>query len=113
MCFQVLIFSLLHLQVCKDGHITGKWCSQPLLNKRMHSGDFLICSTILTSGNNYGKMELWASMLHLKFPSPKQFHGIQGNYLVPTIDAYWKRHQEELLRQMQNDAVIVMGMLVF
>ena len=58
-------------------------------------------------------MELWASMLHLKFPSPKQFHGIQGNYLVPTIDAYWKRHQEELLRQMQNDAVIVMGMLVF
>ncbi|KAK7481144.1 hypothetical protein BaRGS_00027577 [Batillaria attramentaria] len=27
---------------CDAGHLTHKWCSQPILNRRMHSGDFLI-----------------------------------------------------------------------
>ncbi|XP_060591591.1 uncharacterized protein LOC132746454 [Ruditapes philippinarum] len=60
--------SALYLKwVCQSGHVSMSWCSQPVLNKRLHSGDFLICASILMSGNNYGKLALWAEMMHLKF----------------------------------------------
>ncbi|XP_052212218.1 uncharacterized protein LOC127831282 [Dreissena polymorpha] len=97
------------IQVCDDGHACGCWCSQPILNKRLHSGDFLVCSTILTSRNNYGKMDLWADMLHLKFPSADQFHRIQSTYLVPTIDRYWAAHQQEVISEFKDTEVIVLG----
>ncbi|XP_060569824.1 uncharacterized protein LOC132728231 [Ruditapes philippinarum] len=73
----------------------------------MNSGDFLICATILTSGNNFGKLSLWAQMLQLKFPSASQFSRIQTHYLVPAIDSYWERHQEEVLSTCEGDVVVL------
>lgn len=37
--------------VCKLGHVANKWCSQPILNRRMHAGDLVFASAILLSGN--------------------------------------------------------------
>jgi hypothetical protein len=79
------------------------------MNKRIHSGDFLVCASILTSGNNYGKLALWAKMLGLKFPSADQFHGIQSTYMVPTIDNYWKDHQKSVIDSFSGKPVVVMG----
>lgn len=104
--FKVYLF----MQVCKEGHVTERWASQPLLNRGVHSGDFLICATILTSGNNYGKLSLWSSMLQLKFPSASQFHRIQATYLVPSIDKYWAHHQAEVLESFKDEQLVVMGM---
>ncbi|KAL4223832.1 hypothetical protein ACF0H5_017297 [Mactra antiquata] len=46
-----LIGSAIYIKwICGQKHVVHQWCSQPLLNRRVDSGDFLICSTILTSG---------------------------------------------------------------
>ncbi|XP_060551597.1 uncharacterized protein LOC132713139 [Ruditapes philippinarum] len=79
------------------------------MNKRIHSGDFLVCASILTSGNNYGKLALWAKMLGLKLPSADQFHGIQATYMIPTIDYYWKDHQKSVIDSFSGKPVVVMG----
>ena len=96
-------------QVCNKGHVCLQWCSQPVLNRRLHVGDLAMCGTILTSGNNYGKLNLWASMLHLRFPTARQFQAIQGCYIVPTIDSFLSRHQSEILNSFQNIQVVVLG----
>lgn len=92
--------------------MSGEWASQPVLNRRLHSGDFLVCSAVLTSGNNFGKMLLWAKMLHLKFPSAWHFNRIQGTYLVPCIDQFWADHQKDILETFQNKELIVLGIFV-
>ncbi|KAK3084782.1 hypothetical protein FSP39_018853 [Pinctada imbricata] len=102
--------SALYLKwICEFGHISHTWCSQPLLNNGIHGGDFLICGSILTSGNNYGKLALWAENLSLKFPSANQFHRISNTYMVPTIDEYWSDHKKEVLDSIQGKDVIVLG----
>lgn len=46
--------------VCKLGHVANKWCSQPILNRRMHAGDLVFASAILLSGNNFQKISTLA-----------------------------------------------------
>lgn len=36
--------------VCKLGHVANRWCSQSILNRRMHAGDLVFASAILLSG---------------------------------------------------------------
>ncbi|XP_052266083.1 uncharacterized protein LOC127868385 [Dreissena polymorpha] len=93
--------------VCPSDHTAAQWHSQPILNRMMRSGEFSISATILTSGNNYGKMSLWDQMLKVKFPSANQFHRIQTHYLVPTIDSYWQHTQEEILAACQGEIVVL------
>lgn len=97
------------LQICDSGHIIHTWCSQPLLNRRVHSGDFLTSVAVLTSGNNFGKLALWAQHLNLKFPSPTTFHKIQRHYIIPTIDTHWEEKQDELISSFQDQDLIVLG----
>ncbi|XP_048746291.2 uncharacterized protein LOC125658891 isoform X2 [Ostrea edulis] len=102
--------SVLYLKwICEEGHVSRHWCSQPQLNPRLHSGDFLICGSILTSGNKYRKMALWAEMLKLKFPSADQFHRICRTYIIPTIDNFRSGHQKELLNNCKDRDVVVLG----
>ncbi|XP_056004405.1 uncharacterized protein LOC125658363 isoform X2 [Ostrea edulis] len=102
--------SALYLKwICEEGHVSHHWCSQPQLNRRLHSGDFLICGSILTSGNKYRKMALWAEMLKLKFPSADQFHRICRTYIIPTIDNFRSDHQKELLNNCKDRDVVVLG----
>jgi hypothetical protein len=61
------------------------------------------------SGNNYGKLALWAEMMHLKFPSADQFHRIQSTYIIPTIDKYWENHQQQIHNELRNRQLIVLG----
>lgn len=100
------------ITVCDDKHVSHQWCSQPQLNPRLHSGDFLICGTILSSGNNYGKMALWAEMLLLKFPSADQFHRICSTYIIPSIDNFWTDHRDGLLQDLQDKDVVVLGIII-
>ena len=97
-----------------DGHnpkvmlTTRKWCSQPLLNRRIHSWDFLIWDTVLfISGNNYGKLGLLAKMLHLTlrfllqtsltgFKRHTWFHVLFGSIHIIKLN-YWLTSQTMML----------------
>ncbi|WAR10611.1 hypothetical protein MAR_035687 [Mya arenaria] len=98
--------------VCQEGHRSTRWCSQPTLNRGVFSGDFLISATTVLSGNNFGKMELWADMLQLKFPSASKFFRIQRTYLVPSVDRYWKTHQQDLFQSLRGKDVVILGVLL-
>lgn len=103
------VYVFVYFQTCSRGHLVHSWCSQPVLNNRLHSGDFLSALAIVTSGNNFGKIALLAQMLHLKFLSAQVFHRIQANYLVPAVDKAWNHHQEEVLAGFVGQEVIVLG----
>lgn len=94
---------------CSNKHEVHRWCSQPVLNRRLHGGDLLIASAILSSGNNFAKCALFAKFLKLYFPSNSKFTAIQRNYLVPTIDAFYKEQQQEIFENLQGQSVIALG----
>lgn len=85
------------------------WSSQPVLNRRVHSGDFLSAVATVTSGNNFGKMSLWAQHLNLHFPSATFFHKVQRHYIVPTVDTYWEEKQGEVINSFQGTSLVVLG----
>ncbi|XP_069138377.1 uncharacterized protein [Argopecten irradians] len=107
---QKVIGSALHLKwVCSDGHICQEWSSQPVLNRKLHAGDLLISFAVLTSGNNFGKLALFARALKLHFPGSTTFNNIQRIYLIPSIDELWKEQQASLLSHFEGRDVVLAG----
>ncbi|XP_070532827.1 uncharacterized protein [Ptychodera flava] len=105
-----VIGSALYLKwACPANHTNFKWCSQPLLNRRLHSGDLITSAAILLSGNNYGKIHLFAKMLNLKIVSKATFYKIQKHYLVPSIDEYWLKHQQNMIDKHKDKNLVVLG----
>ncbi|XP_061184341.1 uncharacterized protein LOC133192340 [Saccostrea echinata] len=86
--------------ICRNTHIADKWCSQPILNRGLHGGDLMFASSILFSGNNFNKMELFAKFLQMGFPSQSSFTRLQRQYLVPSVDELWSQKQEELIAEL-------------
>nr|XP_022301675.1 uncharacterized protein LOC111109742 [Crassostrea virginica] len=94
---------------CTKKHEAHRWCSQPVLNRRLHGGDLQISSAILTSGNNFAKCALFAKFLKLYFPSTSKFTAIQRKYLVPTISTFWKEQQRDIIENLQGESIIALG----
>ncbi|XP_052224091.1 uncharacterized protein LOC127839744 [Dreissena polymorpha] len=104
------IGSALYLKwVCGGGHILNRWCAQPVLNRRLHGGDLMFALSTLTSGNNFGKLALWAKHMNFKIMSSTSFHKIQRTYLISTVDEYWEKQQREVLSSFEGHKLIVMG----
>ncbi|KAK3085827.1 hypothetical protein FSP39_009247 [Pinctada imbricata] len=102
--------SALYLKwTCSSGHILHKWCSQPMLNNRMHAGDLLLSSSILLSGNNFKKAEMMFKFMNMPIVSPSSFYKMQRTYLVPSIDEYWLEQQKIVLDEFRNKDIVVLG----
>ena len=95
--------------MCGGGHILNRWCAQPVLNRRLHGGDLMFALSTLTSGNNFGKLALWAKHMNFKIMSSTSFHKIQRTYLISTVDEYWEKQQREVLSSFEGHKLIVMG----
>jgi len=89
--------------------LVRKWCSQPVLNNRLHAGDLLTSAAILFSGNNYTKVALFAKFMHLPFVCKSTFFKLQRLYLVPVIDAYWQEVQAKVLEELADKPIVVLG----
>ena len=113
LCAQYLEYEPQHslFQVCKSGHIVNKWCSQPILIRRLHGGDLMLSAAILLSGNNFSKVALFARFLKLQFVSSTVFLRIQRVYLVPCIDSFWEETQDALLAGLRDEPIVVLGEL--
>lgn len=96
-------------QICQGGHQLYKWCSQPILNRRLHSGDLLLSASVLLSGNNFTKVALFAKFMKLHFVSAPVYLRIQRTYLVPTIDNFWREKQRELLAELEDEELVLLG----
>lgn len=76
----------------------------------MHAGDLVFASAILLFGNIFQKITTLAKFMKLPILSSSTFHIIQKTYLVPSIDRFWIRKQEDTFREFENTDVIVLGM---
>lgn len=101
--------SALYLKwICSNSHLAEKWCSQPILNRGLHAGDLMLSAAILFSGNNFGKMELFAKFLKLGFPGQSTFTRLQKRYLVPAVDEYWTSQQTGIVDEMSDKDLIIL-----
>ncbi|XP_061167506.1 uncharacterized protein LOC133176400 [Saccostrea echinata] len=105
-----IIGSAVHLKwVCRQKHVLYEWCSQPILNRRMHSGDLMLASAILLSGNNFKKIELMCKFLNLPIISNTTFHKIQRTYLIPSVDEFWADNQLNTINQFLGEDLVILG----
>lgn len=95
--------------MCSNKHIAHKWCSQPLFNRGLHSGDVLISASLVATGNNFQKLALFASFLKLPFLSSSSFWKIQRTYVVPSIVQIWESHQNEVLDEFRGKDLVLLG----
>lgn len=100
------------MQSCPRKHIKHRWCSQPLLNNGLHSGDLMIAAAVLCSGNNFSKVELMAKILKLHFPSQSSFTRMQRTYLVPAIEEKWDEHLRSFRAELEDKDVVLLGRFV-
>lgn len=99
-------------QSCHKKHIKHRWCSQPLLNNGLHSGDLMIAAAVLCSGNNFSKVELMAKILKLHFPSQSSFTRMQRTYIVPAIEEKWDEHLRSFRAELEDKDVVLLGRFV-
>lgn len=69
----------------------------------------MLSAAILFSGNNFGKMELFAKFLKLGFPGQSTFTRLQKRYLVPAVDEYWTSQQTGIVDEMSDKDLIILG----
>ncbi|KAK0141126.1 hypothetical protein N1851_021866 [Merluccius polli] len=53
------------IRMCPRGHTVWRWSSQPSLKYGMSSGDFMLATNLLLSGNNYAKIELLFKFMNI------------------------------------------------
>lgn len=95
--------------MCSNNHIAHKWCSQPFLNRGLHSGDVLISASLIATGNNFQKLALFASFWKLSFLSSSSFWKIQRTYVVPSIVQILESHQSEVVDEFHGKDLVLLG----
>lgn len=108
-----IIHTSFFFKMCSNSHVADKWCSQPVLSRGLHGGDLMIASSILFSGNNFNKMELFAKSLQIEFPSQSSFTRLKRRYLVTSVNDFWAEKQEEMVMELANQDLVLLGKNVF
>ena len=75
----------------------------------MLSNNLQTAAAVLTSGNNFSKIEKFAKHLGLEFISASTFQRVQKLYCAPVIDEWWEHMREELWPQFAIDDLTVCG----
>ena len=92
---------------CPAGHI-GRFCTSGDVNNVM-SNNLQAAAAVLLSGNNFAKVEKFASFMGLSFISPSTFYRVQKLYCLPAIDEWWEWMRGELLVEFENEELVVRG----
>lgn len=106
---QWYIKNIFLFQICCNSHEAEKWCSQPVLNRGLHAGDLMLSASILFSGNNFSKIELFARFLKLAFPGQSTFTRLQKRYLVPAVDELWTAKQTTIVEELTHQDLVILG----
>jgi hypothetical protein len=80
-----------------------------LLRGGVHSGDLMVSSAVLFSGNNFQKISLFAKFLNLAMVSSSSYSRFQTTYLVPAVEAFWSSHVENILETKRGEEIVILG----
>ena len=73
------------------------------------SNNLQAAAAVLLSGNNFAKVEKFASFMGLSFISPSTLYRVQKLYCLPAIDEWWEWMRGELLVEFENEELVVCG----
>ncbi|KAM5146605.1 uncharacterized protein ACMZJ9_013789 [Mantella aurantiaca] len=93
---------------CNYKHKFKLWTSQPFV-RHIPSGNLLISAAILCSGSNFLKMESFFSLLEMASISATTHYNNQKRYLFPTIEHHWYSQRREILEQIGQKSVALLG----
>lgn len=102
--------SLLRIkQICSQCNGDFTWDSQPYIGK-VPAGNILISAAILYTGSIPAKALRIFKNLNCSAFTRKTFFRHQKNYLQPTINTVWERHQRKLISElMEEEKGLVLG----
>ncbi|XP_039681954.1 uncharacterized protein LOC120575300 [Perca fluviatilis] len=95
--------------ICPNGHCLWRWNSQPVLKFGMQTGDFLLSTNILLSGNNYTKVALLLKFMNMRMVNPNTHFTIQDSYCVDPIKTFWEEKRSEAISRLQGKDVVLLG----
>jgi len=78
-------------------------------DRGVHAGDFITCTSLLLSGNNYHKVALMFKFMNVGVPTEPFFHQVQSSYCCPVIDESWKIKQEEIHAELEGTPLVLAG----
>ena len=78
----------------------------------MAVGDYLLSTSVVTSGNNFQKISLIARCMNLNMVPKSSFFRVQKHYTLPVIRDFWKEIQIKNIdrAKAQMSPLIVKGM---
>ncbi|CAM4572169.1 unnamed protein product [Leuciscus chuanchicus] len=83
---------------CNNGH-TGHWDSCP--NTRgMPENNLLAAAATLFTGATFTDIADWAGLLNLQLPQKTTYYNIQASYLIPVIEAAYKKQENIIKAQL-------------
>ncbi len=80
---------------CNNGH-TGHWESCPN-TCGMTENNLLAAAATLFTGATFTDIADWAGLLNLRLPQKTTYNNIQASYLIPVIEAAYKK-QEDIIK---------------
>ena len=72
-------------------------------------GDLMIGASLLFSGNNFAKLELFSRFINMPFINKSTHYRYQSNYFVPVIEKKWEDVRATDIAKSKNEQVIVLG----
>ena len=79
-------------------HLPARWflsrrkvqCSQPRFKYGANLGDFLASAAVLFSGNDYSKIAVFLTAIHMKPMNKDLYYKIQAKYAILAVDKMWE-----------------------
>ncbi|XP_055503893.1 uncharacterized protein LOC129704649 [Leucoraja erinacea] len=90
---------------CSQGH-ESTWWSQPLV-QTIPAGNIQLASSIILSGNNYGKIALMLKFLNMLPIGHQSFLKIQKTHVQPSVLNYWRTMQAKHFRELAQPIVVI------
>nr|XP_022344857.1 uncharacterized protein LOC111137607 isoform X2 [Crassostrea virginica] len=106
---EVVASAVYLIWICQKGHTLHRWCSQPVLNRGVHSGDLMLASSVVLSGSNFQKVTMFAKFLQLPILSKSTFYRMQRHYIVPSVREHWIDHQNSVLEDFRGLDLVILG----
>ncbi|CAL9705808.1 unnamed protein product [Knipowitschia caucasica] len=95
--------------ICPNDHVVWEWNSQPKFKFGMQSGDFMLATNILLSGNNYSKIALLFKYMNMGMVAKSTFYRIQAEYCHDVIESFWEEKRSAVIAEVHDRSVVALG----
>ena len=94
---------------CKSCRQTQIWKSQPYIFGRFPAGNILLSCAIICAGASVQKVLLVFKHMGLLVYHKPTYYYHQRHLLFPTIVAFWRRHQAQIIGDLKHKEVVLAG----